>query len=128
MTTRHNRRVYALLNWPACVGFWTVVVLVSAPIEYAFALFLPFAWICDLLIQTRWPIDRYRRARNKGQYEIARRLHSIANVAGGVGVFIGVASISVGNGRGLLPAAVGAVAMIAALATWWSLRQHRAGT
>ena len=126
-TTRHNRRVFAMLYLSAIVGFWTVIMLVSAPIEYAFALFLPFGWICELLLETRWPIDLLRRARRKHGYEVARNLRSRANVTAGVGVLIGVASISIGNGRGIGPVVVGVVAMIAALAVWWSLRRHRSG-
>lgn len=127
MTTGKNRRMFAILYLSASVGFWTVVVLVSAPIEYALALFLPFGWICDLLLETRWPIDRFRRARNKDEYKVARALHSMVSVLAGIGVLIGVAAISIEHGRGTRPVVVGAAAMIAALATWWSLRRHRSG-
>ena len=127
MTTRKNRRIFAVLYSSAGVGFWTVVVLVSARIEYALVLFLPFSWICELLLEARWPRDRFRRARSKGQYELARALYSMCQVLGGIGVLFGVAAISIGGGRGMEPVVVGAAAMIIALATWWGLRRHRAG-
>ena len=127
MTISGNRCKFAILYSAGAAGYWIIAVLFLRSIEYGVVFFVPYIWLWDLLIETKWPIDRFGKL-NEEKSKQMRLLDTMVKTFAGIAMLVGGAAIASEHGRRLNPVAVGAAAMLVAIATWWSLRWHRSGT